>query len=300
MSGDAYYESVKLLLHCNGTNGSTTFTDSELTPKTVVVNGNAQIATAQSKFGGASGYFDGTGDYLSLADNEDWTFGTGDFTVEAWVYLHGSWAAQGAIYSGRPDNTVQPSLFVGITADKKPRFIAASSTSTSIFDQTAASALNTGQWYHIAAVRSGTAFNLYVDGTSVASATSSASLYNPTTRVCVGGDSNANYFYGYIDDFRLTKGAARYTSAFTPPAAEFVEIAGQISGTVLDDAGDPVARIVRAYRRDTGALVGNTTSSAVDGSYSMNFTSLSECTVLCLDDAGGDDFNDLALRVTPA
>ena len=71
-----------LLLHCDGTDGATTFTDSSDTSHTVTANGNAQIDTDQSKFGGASGLFDGTGDYLSIPDSADWDFGTGDWTID--------------------------------------------------------------------------------------------------------------------------------------------------------------------------------------------------------------------------
>jgi hypothetical protein len=64
---DPVFNNVSLLLHGNGTNGSTTITDNSPTPKTVTAVGNAQISTAQSKFGGASIAFDGTGDYLTDA-----------------------------------------------------------------------------------------------------------------------------------------------------------------------------------------------------------------------------------------
>ena len=82
---DASYSSVSLLLHGNGINGSTTITDNSPSPKTVTAVGNAQISTAQSKFGGGSIAFDGTGDYLTTPNNSDYQFGTSDFTVECWI-----------------------------------------------------------------------------------------------------------------------------------------------------------------------------------------------------------------------
>jgi hypothetical protein len=83
-----------LLLHGDGTNGSTTITDSSISPKTVTAVGNAQISTAQSKFGGASIAFNGTTSYLTTPANSDFAYDA-DFTIECWLYLTGS--AFGAI-----------------------------------------------------------------------------------------------------------------------------------------------------------------------------------------------------------
>lgn len=83
---DQYYNSCSLLCHFNGTNGSTAFTDNSKNKTTFTVNGNSQISTVQSKFGGASAYLDGTGDYLSSPSVSDFAFGTGNFTIECWIY----------------------------------------------------------------------------------------------------------------------------------------------------------------------------------------------------------------------
>lgn len=73
-----------------------------------------------------------------------------------------------------------------------------------------------------------------------------------------------------------------------------------VSGTVLDNTGAPAARTVRVYRRDTGALLGSTTSNATTGAYSVASTYSGEVQVVCLDDSGGTVYNDLILRATPA
>jgi hypothetical protein len=83
---DPVFNNVSLLLHGNGTNGSTTITDNSPSPKTVTAVGNAQISTAQSKFGGASIAFDGSGDYLTVLNSSQFNFGVDDFTIEAWFY----------------------------------------------------------------------------------------------------------------------------------------------------------------------------------------------------------------------
>lgn len=105
---------------------------------------------------------------------------------------------------------------------------------------------------------------------------------------------------GYIDELRITKGVARYTSGFSAPTAAFPDGMGQVSGNVKDSAGANAVRTVRAYRRDTGALVGNTTSDA-SGNYSFYTPTLDELTVIALDDhTSGTYYNDQAARVIPA
>jgi hypothetical protein len=84
---DLYYDNVALLLPFDGADGATAATDYSPTPKTVTFAGNAQLDTANKKWGNASLLLDGTGDYLSIPDHADWDLGTGDYTVEAWVYL---------------------------------------------------------------------------------------------------------------------------------------------------------------------------------------------------------------------
>ena len=83
-TNDPYWANVVLLLHMDGTDGSTTFTDSSSYARAMTAAGNAQIDTAEFKFGTASGLFDGTGDSVQTPNGADFQF-LGDFTVEAWV-----------------------------------------------------------------------------------------------------------------------------------------------------------------------------------------------------------------------
>jgi hypothetical protein len=91
---DPNFADVSLLLHGDGANGSTTIIDSSPTPKTVTAFGNAQISTAQSKFGGASIALDGTGDYASTGNSSDLLMGSAVFTIECWFYPNVSGVAQ--------------------------------------------------------------------------------------------------------------------------------------------------------------------------------------------------------------
>ena len=82
MAGDLYFPQVQLLLHCNGTDGATTFTDSAPTPKAVTAYGNAHVETDQAKFGTASAAFDGNGDYLTVTNHAGLNLSSGNWTVE--------------------------------------------------------------------------------------------------------------------------------------------------------------------------------------------------------------------------
>ena len=83
---DPYFNNVVLLLHMNGANSGTTFTDSSSFARTVTTYGDAKTSTTQSKFNGSSGLFDGTTDRLSVPASSDFNMGSGDFTIETWIY----------------------------------------------------------------------------------------------------------------------------------------------------------------------------------------------------------------------
>jgi len=221
---DPDFDSVSLLLHGDGTNGSTTFIDSSNNSHTVTPGGDAEISTTQSKFGGASMYFDGDGDYLSIPDDTSLHLGSDDFTFEFWTYLN---STTGDLTNKRTISTdgvqylyfrvTDGSLLTWITSDGSTWDIAENFG----FGNTT---LSTGQWYHIALVRNGTEISTYVDGTkSPNTITTSAAIQNGSTYpLVIGADvAYGNYLDGYIDDFRLTQGVARYTSNFTPPTAPF-------------------------------------------------------------------------------
>jgi len=211
---DPYFSNVSLLLHGDGTNGSTTIVDSSPSPKTVTAVGNAQISTAQSKFGGASLAFDGNGDYLTVPDNADYAFGAADFTLEAWVYF-GNLTDYSTIASTRDANNSLTGWTLGVDVSEQPYFY------TNGFD-IIGNALAQNTWHHIAMARAGSSLRMYVNGMQVGSTFPDTKNYTNQTLAIgsvVGGPQQL--FNGYIDDLRITKGVARYTSNFTPPTAPF-------------------------------------------------------------------------------
>jgi hypothetical protein len=212
---DEYFQNVSLLLHGDGTNGSTTIIDSSPSPKTVTAFGDAQISTAQSKFGGASIAFDGVGDYLSIADSSDWDV-TADYTIEFWARhdLSGVNFTKG--YLGTQSVSGTNGFAIGhYLGDLVVRTASSSILSTG-------APITSLAWNHIALVWSSSTLKGYVNGTEVLSTTA----YTTSTAVplIIGNFSNLDanrYFDGYIDDLRITKGVARYTANFTPPTAPF-------------------------------------------------------------------------------
>lgn len=222
--GDPHFASVSLLLHMNGTDTSTTFTDTSPSPKTMTANGNAQIDTAQSKYGGASGLFDGSGDWISTPSGAAFNFGAGNFTIEC--FARPAAVASRMLLAGQTDSgtsAASTSVVIETTAAAKFRCYAYSGASV-IWDLTGATTLSGATWYHFAVSRNGTDIIIYVNGVGDAAAAGvSAAVNSSSATYSIGrlGEFNGLYWNGHVDEFRVTKGVARYTANFTPPAAEF-------------------------------------------------------------------------------
>jgi hypothetical protein len=196
----------------NGTNGGIIDYTSKTDLETV---GNTRTSTAVVKYGSRSLYFDGTGDYLSILNSQNFVFGSGNWTIELWVYLN-STARQGFAALGNAGGTNVP-WEIGVGSAGKFRLLVQTSGGQYIID--GSTTPTTGIWYHIAGVRNGNTATLYVNGISEASnsSLSTNSLVAESNAVQVGTYSYGFELNGYIDDLRITKGYARYTTNFTPP-----------------------------------------------------------------------------------
>jgi hypothetical protein len=216
---DPYWANVSLLLRCDGTNGSTAFTDSSSNALAVTVNGNAQISTAQSKFGGASALLDGSGDYLGVAASSLFNVGNGAlFTVECHA-RPSTLSGNGTFLSMRNQAAYAP--FELIRTNGSIRLMAANATldNWSVNSSSASSVFTVNQWSHVALVGNGSQLTVFVDGISVITV-SQASWTSANRQLFVGGGGD-NQFAGNIDEVRFTLGVARYTANFTPPDAQF-------------------------------------------------------------------------------
>ena len=212
---------TKLLL--KGENGG--IIDKAQVAKEIYLVGNVSSSTTQSKYLPSSMYFDGSGDYITPPASELFAFGTSDFTIEFWAYssdISGS-TQRGFFQTSNVASGLSTSYTSGIIITQGVASsggldggVRANVLGTSIDSVGAVQSINT--WHHFAVVRSSGTVTLYIDGTSIGSATIAGSIN--ATNLCVGGYYNTSYlFQGYMSDFRVTKGLARYTANFTPPAA---------------------------------------------------------------------------------
>lgn len=201
---------TKLMLHMNGADASTTFTDSSSSPHTVTASGAAQVDTAQSKFDGASALFvSATTDYLSSAGSTDWAWGTGDFTIDFWLRLSSTVGTQ-VLFDNRPAAT--DGAYSTIYVDTGVIYYYANTA-----NRITGATLSTNTWYHVEVARSGTSTKLFINGTQSGSTYTDSTTYTQN-RLYIGADSKGggtNGLNGWIDELRVSKGIARHTTTFT-------------------------------------------------------------------------------------
>ena len=205
---------------------------------TVTASGSAAISSTQSKFGGNSLSLNGTNQYLTVSNDTPFQFGDGDFTIEMWIYMTsnaGSGAAARHALVARRASSSNRSFHVGIQLDgglQKLQF--SHSTSGSGGSQTNyATDIQLNTWTHIAIVRSGSSVFAFVDGVKNGTSHSigTDTIYVGTSDLTIGyRPESSQYFPGYIDDLRISKGIARYTKSFIPPS--------QAGGATLDGTNE--------------------------------------------------------------
>lgn len=188
--------------------------------------GNAQVTTAVSKYGGSSVYFDGADDQLFSPSSANHSFGTGDFTIEGWLYISSYSNANQVIVSDWTSSYTTNSWTFHShhsAVSQKLSFWCYNYNSGSAMIA-GTTTLATGTWYHVAITRSGTSFRMFLNGTQEGSTVTSSVSVDGGGAIpwYVGGNTNAgNFLNGYLDDLRITKGVARYTANFTPPTQAF-------------------------------------------------------------------------------
>jgi hypothetical protein len=239
---------VAVLLHFDGANSSTTFIDNSLRSRAITVEGAAEISTTQSKFGGASGYFDGIGSYLQVTPSADLQPLGGDFTIEFWWYplsdsRQGFFSAGSDLWLGLDYWNGQLGMWAGsgegwdlIESDTE--------------QGRGVTTVTLNQWHHVAFTRSGDEWRLFLDGVLEKKVTVSGSVVDRSAEPLTigwwgGGDPTEFGVHGYMDEFRYVVGTAVYNSdaSFTPPATAFAD-PGAISWLLLHADGPNGSTVV--------------------------------------------------------
>lgn len=221
VTADPYWANVVLLIQEDGANGGTTFTDSK-NGRTITRNGTPTHSTASFPWGTSSILFDGSEDWLSLANNTDWSFGTDNFTIEFW-FNPTSVSGEKFLFGQLTSDGYAP-VRIDYTGSAITARIYGPLSWGSGVQKTLT--VTTGTWYHVAVVRNGTLFSIYVNGEAGASTgTSSGSINVVTDTLKIGGASGnpggITDAAAYMKGIRVTKGVARYTANFTPPTGPF-------------------------------------------------------------------------------
>lgn len=263
-----------LLVHADGLNLGTTFTDSSSSNRTLTSLG-ADTRTAVFKFGGSSMFSDSDGDALSVPADAAWAFGgTGNFTFDWWTHHVGPLTSIRAQFGTGTAATNQYWCF--INTDGSIQFQSIVATVTEIDMVSAAGVIVADTMYHIAVARNGNVFNIYVDGVSVATTTDTSALSNYGTALIIGDSPTLNdHSECYIDEFRVSN-VARWSADFTPPGGPYGSVdgvtltRGQLNTTAAThSASDRVQLVLRYVGEDPANIISDLlqTYAAVPAAY---------------------------------
>lgn len=226
--GDPFFSSVKLLLGFEGTDGATSTTDESGAPHTITFNGDAQIDTAQFKFGASSCLFDGTGDYLSTPDSADWDLSDANsdqFTIEFWMRPHTGGATFRYPLGQAPANGNIAWYFEFSSQRISFNCSATAGGAITTIAFGGGPQMSLDNWHAICVDKdSAGKIRLYVDGVVYASATpADSAIFNSTGALEIGRSWATAAYDGWLDEIRITKGVARYASdaGYTVPTAAF-------------------------------------------------------------------------------
>lgn len=227
VAGDPHLASVVFHSKFDGADGSTTITDEK--GHTVTAVGNAQLDTAQQKFGTASLLLDGSGDSITCADSDDWNLGSGSFTIEGFVRFNNKDANSGnqVLVSQYNSTGNQRAWYLRLTGGNTlTAFASGNGTADGLSGQLAASWTPSNNiWYYLVFERSGNDWFIGVDNTQLDTFNANVPIINSTEVLRFGAFNSSgavtNFVDGWLDEWRITKGVARYGGSYTVPTAAF-------------------------------------------------------------------------------
>ena len=249
---------TKLLIHSDDTDDSTTFIDSSASGHTITASGNVKHNSVPAKFGKSSIEFDGSGDELDIASTSDFQFGTGDFTIDWWMMpttVSGTYLGLISLTSSTNTKRVETAIHGGN--------IQVYSDSGTWRDTGFSPPVS--QWTHVAIVRNYSAgtLKLYANGVEKWSVSNTRD-YDENSVGNIGNMSN--YYTGYMDEIRVSKGIARWTDSFVPPNKPYSVIDDDF---VTDVAGIEDESGVTTVGKDL-VIKSDPSESSADSVFSVN------------------------------
>jgi hypothetical protein len=171
---------------------------------------------------GGSGYFDGSGDYLNVASQTALGMGSGDFTYEAWIYVNEVVPTNElrGLFDSRVSGATGCGIYTSADAGTTSKLVY---TTNSAIVASSTNTIKAYAWTHVAVTRSGTTVRGFLNGAVEFTYTDSRT-FSSSAATYIGTDTSPRYFNGFINDVRILKGTAQYTSAFTPSTAPLTAI----------------------------------------------------------------------------
>jgi len=228
---------TKLLLHGEA------LTDSSYEPHTLTANGDVAVSSVQKKFGSSSILFDGTGDYIQIPQSTDFAF-DGDFTMEAWLWKAGNNPSDGydIVMATNSNGGNNGGGWYWEWSDTRGFYMHDGNANAAVLAWNDTNYTSDSTWHHVAVVRSSGVIKMYLDGVEKASASYSTTLLMGANFRLGAVGNNAYKFNGYMDEVRVVKGSAEYTSNFTPPTAPYADpVVLPIGSIELTEGAEPSA-----------------------------------------------------------
>ena len=240
---------TKLLVQSDTIDGDSRFTDSSVQTHPITAHGNTHHSSLEKKFGSTSIHFDGNGDFLSIGGHPDFDFGLDDFTIDFWANFSSTAAKQVIFTKNTPGGSGSDSPIVLYTHNAVLQLYMSSPAGG--FDIISGwknfGTIAPNVWEHYALVRNGSIFYLFKNGVLQDTLNSSLSLLTNSEPVYIGNrdySANQDYFSGYIEEFRISKGIARWTSDFTPPVYQPPNTTGTIFTSSVAQIGNSIEQVV--------------------------------------------------------
>ena len=305
-AGDTHFSKVTAMFNFDGSDTATTTTGLDASNKNLTISYGSgdQLSNTQKKFGATSIY---VADGIELSSSDGFNMGTGDFTMEAWYYFTDFSQSYALFDQWQSSGSYRHQIWTGKTSAGTAGRLDWYYANTSFFS-TANPAVSTGAWTHIACVRHNGTLKIYINGTADSNTQSYTGQFGRTAGMAFGdqlsGGASGRAQY-YLDDLRITKGLARYTSNFTAPTTAHLTTGGDslkqvivnedADGVIVGTGGINPVRIAKAWAHFDGTgptvnasyNISSITDSAV-GKFTANFSEAMTDTNYTMHVQGGD------------